>query len=649
MRALPVERLRTKLVPIVLAPVFALGGFALWAGEADDAELLLPDIAVDPEYLSDWIVEINLFTGREELRFPNATPNLGDGPLVVRGVLPPNEDGTQTVRQRISRRGGDLIERDAGTFRFHPTHDHMHFEAWAAYRLRSVAPDGGPGEILAESEKTSFCLADFAVYNASLPGFEPVPAFASCDGSIQGISVGWTDLYSRTVDGQSIDVTDLPAGEYWLESEVDPEDRIVESNENNNVARVRVTIGDRSGIEPDPFEPNESIAEVGARPEAAPRSPNIGPAGPELVLSNLTIHSSGDRDVFRLYSPATGSGADFIRVDTARQGPRLALRLLDSDGVELGATATVDGAAKISFAGLPGGFYYAEITALDGAARLRYSLNFHPSRNEPPSVSILAPGSGDERLPHARALYTVRWQSNDPDGNRTWVTVWLHPRLHSSEGEHLLITSRWTRGELGFHRVNTAEVDPGTYWVRCEVSDGSRSSETWSEGTITLVGFPAECFVDDPETADCDGDGLADACELELRTERDCDGNTLPDACDLRDGRLTDADGDGRPDACGVLFHRGDANADGFLDISDTVFLLSWLFAGAELPTCLETADLDDGGSIDLSDAVSGLNFLFRGGPAPLEPGPPGLPCGTDPKRPAGSPQVGCASYEACR
>src|SRR5690606_20826955 len=89
---------------------------------------LLPDLIVDLEALRDWEVVENPFNGRAELRFSTSTPNIGAGPLVIRGVFPPNDDGTQNVVQRIFRAGGGFTERDAGAFVFHSDHDHIHLE-----------------------------------------------------------------------------------------------------------------------------------------------------------------------------------------------------------------------------------------------------------------------------------------------------------------------------------------------------------------------------------------------------------------------------------------------------------------------------------------------------------------------------------------
>ncbi len=88
-------------------------------------------------------------------------------------------------------------------------------------------------------------------------------------------------------------------------------------------------------------------------------------------------------------------------------------------------------------------------------------------------------------------------------------------------------------------------------------------------------------------------------------------------------------------------FRRGDANADGKVDISDAVSTLLWLFAGLSEPPCLEAVDADTSGKIDLTDAIYTLQYLFQGGSSPPAPGPEA--CG-----PAPEPKLGCASYTAC-
>ena len=56
--------------------------------------------------------------------------------------------------------------------------------------------------------------------------------------------------------------------------------------------------------------------------------------------------------------------------------------------------------------------------------------------------------------------------------------------------------------------------------------------------------------VPNPRQADCDGDGIGDACEITDGSAIDCNGNGIPDSCEIADGSATDCNGNGVPDAC---------------------------------------------------------------------------------------------------
>ncbi|HLU47243.1 MAG TPA: carboxypeptidase-like regulatory domain-containing protein, partial [Planctomycetota bacterium] len=79
------------------------------------------------------------------------------------------------------------------------------------------------------------------------------------------------------------------------------------------------------------------------------------------------------------------------------------------------------------------------------------------------------------------------------------------------------------------------------------------------------------------------------------------------------------------------MFRRGFVNPDLKADISDSVWLLNWLFKGGEEPECLLAADVNDDDRNDISDPIYLLGWLFGGGPRPP---PPVDACGTDPTSP---------------
>jgi hypothetical protein len=94
-----------------------------------------------------------------------------------------------------------------------------------------------------------------------------------------------------------------------------------------------------------------------------------------------------------------------------------------------------------------------------------------------------------------------------------------------------------------------------------------------------------------------------------------------------------------------VSFLRGDANADGDINITDGIFVLNYLFLGGAEPPCLEAADSNDDDEHNITDGIFVLNYLFLGGSVPPAPGPE--QCGPDPSADGG---MGCATPpERCR
>ena len=61
----------------------------------------------------------------------------------------------------------------------------------------------------------------------------------------------------------------------------------------------------------------------------------------------------------------------------------------------------------------------------------------------------------------------------------------------------------------------------------------------------------------------------------------------------------------------------GDANRSGDVDISDAVFLISYIFAGGPAPNPLIAGDTNCDLAVDISDAVFLISYIFAGGPAP--------------------------------
>jgi hypothetical protein len=61
----------------------------------------------------------------------------------------------------------------------------------------------------------------------------------------------------------------------------------------------------------------------------------------------------------------------------------------------------------------------------------------------------------------------------------------------------------------------------------------------------------------------------------------------------------------------------GDVDANGIINISDAVYLLTYVLADGPVPRSSKAADVDCSGLINVSDVVYLIAFVFSGAPAP--------------------------------
>jgi hypothetical protein len=190
---------------------------------------------------------------RETLRFANGIANTGAGPWALRPE-PPLEQATTTVTAvQEFRDSGALYkcgtqpkqvtvcynvvsERSAGTFVFHPAHNHWHIGDVALFEVRKGSPTGPV--VGGNSIKTTFCLIDWYKLDDNAPASERV--FFDCYRSFQGISSGWVDQYHQSTEGQQLDLTGVPnASDYYLVSTANYARIFTESDYTNNTAWVK--------------------------------------------------------------------------------------------------------------------------------------------------------------------------------------------------------------------------------------------------------------------------------------------------------------------------------------------------------------------------------------------------------------------------
>ena len=176
---------------------------------------------------------------RRLLRFPTVAANIGAGPLDVIAEGIDNDDGVTKTFQRVWTDTWHFEDIESGEFLFHPTHDHIHFDAFEQYRLVD-----SEGNAVATAEKVSFCLRDSVFVGEERPSASGVvfTPDEDCGSTQQIINPGFGDHYHSLLDDQWIDISGVEPGDYTVEVVVDPFDVIVEADETNNMASFEVTI-----------------------------------------------------------------------------------------------------------------------------------------------------------------------------------------------------------------------------------------------------------------------------------------------------------------------------------------------------------------------------------------------------------------------
>ena len=223
------------------------------AGKPTGGRGLLPDMrTVVPAHL-------NLVNEHQQdiLRFSNGVANTGPGPWALRPE-PSIEFAKANSLTRVSavqeiRDSGAyykcgeqpkqvtacynvVSESVAGTFLFHPEHNHWHIDDIALFEVRKGSPTGPV--VGGNSIKTTFCLIDWYKLDDNSPSGERV--FFDFYTSYQGISSGWVDQYHQATEGQQVVLTDVPnADDYYLVSTANHAGIFLETDRTNNAAWVK--------------------------------------------------------------------------------------------------------------------------------------------------------------------------------------------------------------------------------------------------------------------------------------------------------------------------------------------------------------------------------------------------------------------------
>lgn len=198
---------------------------------------LLPDIV--PTKPRELYIE---YSGDiKNIRFSTTFINQGDAALELVGYHDPEQQRTR-VTQKLFASDSTATERQVGEFVFHEGHDHWHTEKYIQFQLWSYNENLEPAELLATTEKMSFCIWDEEKQDFGLLNEAPERVYEGCNNSSQGISVGWSDTYTPDLEGQELDITNIPDGGYMVRTVVNPDNKILEKDYSNNVNAVFVVL-----------------------------------------------------------------------------------------------------------------------------------------------------------------------------------------------------------------------------------------------------------------------------------------------------------------------------------------------------------------------------------------------------------------------
>jgi hypothetical protein len=219
--------------------------------------------------------------GRFRLRFDNTVGNYG-------GRLELTVDGDRNIYQNVYDQltGGSraLQQRVSSDLIFHPEHNHFHFKDFARYELLKQDRAGVYRATTRRGSKTSFCILDYERMTSNGPSSAQ---YSTCGSTIQGLSAGWGDTYYASLPEQWIDLgtATMTDGAYALRSTADPYNKILESNNGNNVGITYFSV--RNGM-----------LSLTGTPVLCTSSPDRGPVGTVAQLRCTGFNAGESVDIY---------------------------------------------------------------------------------------------------------------------------------------------------------------------------------------------------------------------------------------------------------------------------------------------------------------------------------------------------------------
>jgi hypothetical protein len=183
------------------------------------------------------------------LVFTSTVESVGYGPMIVEGRRASTRALTMRADQLIPRRqGGYQLVRGVGRLRYNinPSHSHWHLLPFERYELRTLS-----GKQIVRDHKSGFCL--MSDYHSPLPTLGPRAA-QPIKGSdcakdkpralrlLEGIAVGWGDIYIPAKEGQALDISGVAPGDYDLVHRVNVLRLLREARYSNDDSSLRIRL-----------------------------------------------------------------------------------------------------------------------------------------------------------------------------------------------------------------------------------------------------------------------------------------------------------------------------------------------------------------------------------------------------------------------
>ncbi|WP_329034720.1 lysyl oxidase family protein [Streptomyces sp. NBC_01725] len=222
-------------------------------GKALVPDVPKPDLRSLPAYgieISDGGQDVK---GKDYLAFSANVWNAGPAQLVVDGFRSPGKELMDAYQYFYDADGKQVGYTPTGTMEWDPRpgHEHWHFTDFASYRLLKADQ-----KETVRSGKEAFCLAntdavDYTVKNANWhPENTDLSTACGQENSIsvrEVLDVGSGDTYTQDLPGQSFDITNLANGTYYIQVLANPENRLKETDLDNNSALRKVVLGGKPG------------------------------------------------------------------------------------------------------------------------------------------------------------------------------------------------------------------------------------------------------------------------------------------------------------------------------------------------------------------------------------------------------------------